>query len=98
MANPKPTDAEIKLQDPDTAIVRERSIENSQDSSTELTDQTRGLASEKLDPESLSRIESVASAIYDPASRIPTNASRESGIIGTDPPLSSYWRSFLGTD
>lgn len=92
---PKSTDVDVKLQEPDT-IVRVKSIENSQSSSTESTGQPRGLASEKLDAESLARIESVTSAIYDPAARIPTNASRESGIIGTDPPPSFSRQSFCG--
>jgi hypothetical protein len=35
------------------------------------------------DRESLSRIESTTSTVFDIASRVPTNASRESGIIGT---------------
>jgi hypothetical protein len=34
------------------------------------------------DRESLSRIESAASTVFDIAARVPTNASRESGIIG----------------
>jgi len=56
-----------------------RSIEESQASSAELDS---GSPVTKSEMEALRRIESTTSAVYDPMSRVPTNASRESGIIG----------------
>jgi multidrug resistance protein len=38
-----------------------------------------------IEMKTLSRIESATSAAFDPASRVPTNASRESGVIGIYP-------------
>jgi hypothetical protein len=61
-------------------VSRERSLEDSQTSSAELNS---GSPVAKVEMDSLSRIESTTSAVYDPMSRVPTNASRESGIIGT---------------
>ena len=51
---------------------------------------------EKLaeEQDKLSRVESAASAVFDPASIVPTNASRESGIIGIyTPPYSACGKS-----
>ena len=62
-------------------ISRERSLEDSQTSTAELNS---GSPVAKSELDTLSRIESATSAVYDPASRVPTNASRESGIIGID--------------
>ena len=66
---------------------RGKSLENSQTSSTEFNSSSDHSHTDKLPTETeedvLSRVESVASAAFDPASRVPTNASRESGIIGT---------------
>jgi len=45
----------------------------------------------KAELDSLSRIESATSVAFDPASRVPTNASRESGIIGMYPPFALLW-------
>lgn len=60
-------------------VESERSIEESQASSAELDS---GSPVAKSEMEALRRIESTTSAVYDPMSRVPTNASRESGIIG----------------
>lgn len=60
-------------------VESERSIEESQASSAELVS---GSPVAKSEMEALRRIESTTSAVYDPMSRVPTNASRESGIIG----------------
>src|SRR5271163_691674 len=66
---------------------RGKSLENSHTSSTEFNSSSDHSRTDKLPTETeedaLSRVESVASAAFDPASRVPTNASRESGIIGT---------------
>jgi hypothetical protein len=60
-------------------ISRERSLEHSQTSTAELNS---GSPVAKSELDTLGRIESATSAVYDPASRVPTNASRESGIVG----------------
>lgn len=62
-------------------ISRDRSLEDSQTSTAELNS---GSPVAKSELDTLNRIESATSAVYDPASRVPTNASRESGIIGID--------------
>lgn len=67
---------------------RGKSLENSHTSFTECNSSSdHSRRTDKLPTETeedaLSRVESVASAAFDPASRVPTNASRESGIIGT---------------
>jgi hypothetical protein len=92
MANSDP-----KLQTAEGGDEREKSIENSQfELTTELksTSATSSAAeSNKIgrdEEEALSRIESAASAVYDPASRVPTNVSLDTGIVGKtlSPPFS----------
>jgi hypothetical protein len=74
---------------------REKSIENSQ---FELTTEFKSTSATSSAAESneiggdeeevLSRIESATSAAYDPASRVPTNVSLDTGIVGKSlPPL-----------
>jgi len=67
---------------------RGKGLENSQTSSTEFNAPSDLSHTEKgpTEDDELSRVESVASTVFDLASRVPTNASRESGIIGTFPP------------
>ena len=68
-----------------TIYKREKSLEKSHTSgsSTEFNHASSSLGNlTKEEDQVLSRIESAASAVYDPASKVPTNASRESGIIG----------------
>jgi hypothetical protein len=67
-----------------TDFATEQKLDSSQASSAELSS---GSPVAKSELDSLSRIESATSAVYDPASRVPTNASRESGIIGMLSPL-----------
>jgi hypothetical protein len=59
-------------------------VEQSQaSSSAELNTQSPNT---KHELDTLSRIESATSTVFDPASRVPTNiSSRESGIIGNSP-------------
>jgi len=64
---------------------RAKSLENSQSSSTEFNAPSSPIEGKTTEEDVLSRVESVAS-VYDPASRVPTNASRESGIVGIFPP------------
>lgn len=66
--------------------IRGKSLENSQTSSTEFNSSVSNTDKIPSEEDALSRVESAASVAYDPASRVPTNASRESGIIGTFPP------------
>ena len=79
------------------SIQREKSLENSQAPSTEFN---HASPSAKLtnDEDTLSRIESATSAVYDPASRVPTNASRESGIIGILSATRLILTMFVGWD
>ena len=76
-------DLEKVVVEPDD-IQREISLENSQTSGSSTESNHPSSLPGKLtnEEDGLSRIESATSAIYDPASRIPTNAPRESGIIG----------------
>ena len=64
--------------------VREKSLRNSLTSSAEfysLSNQMEGKIPTEED--ALSTVGSVASAVYNPASRVSTNDSRGFGIIGT---------------
>jgi len=64
---------------------RTKSLENSQTSSTEFNAPSSPVTEKTTEEDLLSRVDSVPS-VYDPATRVPTNASRESGIVGTFPP------------
>lgn len=70
-----------KLADETGSVQRENGPQNSHLSSAEIS---AGLASEKLskDESTISHVESTTSAAFDPAARVPTIASRDSGIIG----------------
>jgi hypothetical protein len=71
-----------KLNGEASEIQREKSLENSQTSSTEDNHSISLAGKLALREITLSRNESATNAVYDPASKVPTNASRESGIIG----------------
>jgi hypothetical protein len=65
---------------------REKSGGESLSSSGELNSPSIGNRRLLEEQDALSRVESATSAVFDIASRVPTNASRESGIIGTFSP------------
>ena len=89
MSMPKPTTVpapDLDLEKfPTEEEGRAKSLENSQTSSTEFNGPSSPITGKTTEEDALSRVESVASA-FDPASRVPTNASRESGIVGIFPP------------
>lgn len=73
---------DLEKQDRRSDGEKETSTEGSPDMSLVSTAELTTAAKAELD--ALSRIESTTS-VFDPASRVPTNASRESGIIGMLP-------------
>jgi len=78
---------DLEKQDRRSNGEKETSTEGSPDmslvSTAELSTAAESPAA-KAELDALSRIESTTS-VFDPASRVPTNASRESGIIGMLP-------------
>ena len=64
---------------------RDKSLENSNTSSGTEFKSTRDSKCAGEDDDVLSPTETTASAIYDPASRVPINANLESGIVGMNP-------------
>jgi len=74
-----------KLNGEASDIQRGKGLENSPTSSTGEHDGSPLTGKLALEEDTVSRNESTTSAVYDPASKVPTNASRESGIIGFPP-------------
>lgn len=79
MTEEKARTASMDLEKSADNVSRKISLGDSQGSSAELNS---GSPVAKSELDTLSRIESTTSAVYDPMSRVPTNASRESGIVG----------------
>lgn len=84
---------DLEKRDSNLDAHHEHSQDNSQTSSDVGSPPTKVAA----DTESLSRIESAQSGVFDIASRVPTNASRESGIVGTDIYITAVANRQVGT-